>query len=104
MKLSELDGLVSAAQSAEEEQNNYVLSLGAKITAGETNIRVYTDDVWTTVDLTAFWTIQHDKYLAMAAYSTLLLQLRDKLQGELDEALKTVVVPASNQPALEDVE
>lgn len=35
MKLSELDGLVSAAQSAEEEQNKYVLSLGAKITAGE---------------------------------------------------------------------
>ena len=103
MKLSELDGRVTAAQSAEEAQNNYVLSLGAKITAGEKNIRVYTDDVWTTVDLTAFWTIQHDKYLAMATYSTLLLQLRDKLQSELDEALKTVVVPASNQPTLGDV-
>ena len=98
MKLSELDGLVSAAQSAEEEQNKYVLSLGAKITAGETNIRVYTDDVWTTVDLTAFWTIQHDKYKAMVAHSSVLLNLRDKLQGELDEVLKTMVVPSETQP------
>lgn len=101
MKLSELDGQVTAAQSAEAAQNAYVLSLGAKITAGETTIRVYTDDIWTTVDLVAFWTIQHDKYLAMAAYSALLLNLRDKLQGELDEALKTVVVPANNQPPVQ---
>ena len=100
MKLSELHNIATQAQAAEETQNQYVLMLGRKIEAGETTIDVFSEDTWTTVKLANFWKIQYDKYMALATYAGALVALDQKLQGELDEAMKTIEVPVAAPAAV----
>lgn len=100
MKLSELHDVATQAQAAESAQDQYVLMLGKMIESGKTTIDVFSENTWTTVKLTDFWTIQHNKYLALAEYAGKLVALDQKLQGELDEALKTIEVPAAAPTAV----
>ena len=93
MKLSELEGEVIRWKEDTATQDKYTLSLGAKIQNGETTIEVYSDDVWTTVPLKDFWQIMYDKYMAMATYTTMLADLQNKLQGELNTALENIATP-----------
>jgi hypothetical protein len=95
MKLSELEGAVTKAQADEAAQNSYVQSLGQKVQEGETSIEVFADNIWTTVDLKAFWQVQYDKYLTMAAYAGKLVDLNQTLQAALNDGLKDVVVPVA---------
>jgi hypothetical protein len=45
--------------------------------------------------LKAFWQVQYDKYLTMAAYAGKLVDLNQTLQAALNDGLKDVVVPVA---------
>lgn len=93
MLLSEIKSAADAAKAAMEAQDRYVQSLGAKITAGEKTIKVFSDDIWTEVKLADFWTIQYNKYLAMSGYAGDLAGLQTNLQTALDGALESILLP-----------
>ena len=103
MKLSELESTLLKAQADENVQNEYVLGLGRRIEAGETTIKVFSDNVWTVVKLVDFWQLQYDKYMAMAKYSGELVAIQQRLQKELDDALLTVNVPIDSMVSLPPV-
>lgn len=101
MRLDELHAAVVEATTKMNEQDAYVKSLGEKITAGETTIKVFADDVWTTVKLLDFWQIQYDKYIAMSGYAGDLSGLETSLQKLLDDSLANIPLPDARVKAIE---
>lgn len=91
MKLQDLHTAVDQAKANIVKQQTVVDTLAAKVTAGETPIKVYNDDIgWTMVDTTAYWQIQYDKSLAMMNYAGGLDGLQVSLQQILDAQLPTL--------------
>lgn len=101
--LDNLKATTDKAQADEETQNAYVQTLGAKIQAGEKTIEVFSDNVWTTVNLLDFWQLQYDKYLDMAGYAGDLSNLYQKLSNDLATALLTILLPEDRVQAAKQI-
>lgn len=95
MLLSELSAAVKTATDDATTQQVFVDSLVAKIQGGETSIKVFANDIWTTVNLQDFWQLQYNKLLKMLTYAGQLNGLGTTLQETLDSQIPTIPLPDS---------
>lgn len=93
--LSNLSAVVAQAKADLAAHDAYVLTLGARLQAGEKTIQVFDKigNQWTTVKLQDFWQVQYDKYIAMAGYTGEMDGLLVNLNNALAQALPTILLP-----------